>query len=70
VSLTRIESVAGRVEAGVLSDGPRAATPTVVNAAGPWAGEVAALAGLAGAGQSGCDQQGMSNLVFPSLSHG
>lgn len=45
-SVAGVETAAGRVEAVVLSDGSRVATPALVNAAGPWAGEVAALAGL------------------------
>ena len=41
-----IEVRAHHVEAVRLSNGERVVTPMVVNAAGPWAGEVAALAGL------------------------
>ncbi|HTE86813.1 MAG TPA: FAD-binding oxidoreductase, partial [Dehalococcoidia bacterium] len=41
-----IEVKRGRVEAVRLSNGDRVATPMVVNAAGPWSGEVGALAGV------------------------
>jgi sarcosine oxidase subunit beta len=41
-----IETLNARVTGVRLTDGERIATPLVVNAAGPWAGEVAALAGL------------------------
>jgi sarcosine oxidase, subunit beta len=46
VSVRRIEVSNGHVEAVRLSDGERVATAALVNAAGPWAGDIAALAGL------------------------
>jgi sarcosine oxidase subunit beta len=45
-SVTAIDVNDGRVEGVRLSGGERVATPIVVNAAGPWAGEVGAMAGL------------------------
>ena len=41
-----IETAGGRVQAVRLADGERCATPIVVDAAGPWSGQVGALAGL------------------------
>jgi sarcosine oxidase subunit beta len=41
-----IEAAGGRVDAVRLANGERIATPVIVDAAGPWSGEVAALAGL------------------------
>ena len=42
----RLTSHAGAVRGVTLASGARIATPAVVNAAGPWAGQVARLAGL------------------------
>lgn len=44
--VTAIEQAGGRVSGLVLDSGERIATPVVVNAAGAWAGRVAAAAGL------------------------
>jgi sarcosine oxidase subunit beta len=46
---TRVDAIdvaAGRVEAVHLSSGARVVTPVVVNAAGPWAAETGAMAGV------------------------
>jgi sarcosine oxidase subunit beta len=45
VEVTGIRGIAGRVSAVVTSQG-EISTPLVVNAAGPWAGQVAGMAGL------------------------
>jgi FAD-dependent oxidoreductase domain-containing protein 1 len=44
--VTAIDHKNGAVTGVRLADGTRIATPTVVNAAGPWAGQLASLAGL------------------------
>lgn len=44
--VTRVERSGDRVSAVILADGARIATPIVVNAAGPWGGQLAAAAGV------------------------
>lgn len=46
---TRVDGIdlhSRRVEAVRLSNGDRIVTPTIVNAAGPWSGEIGAMAGV------------------------
>ncbi|HEY2063716.1 MAG TPA: FAD-dependent oxidoreductase [Amycolatopsis sp.] len=45
-TVTAIESTGGRVSTVVLADGSRISAPVVVNAAGPWSGQLNALAGV------------------------
>jgi FAD-dependent oxidoreductase domain-containing protein 1 len=45
-AVTAVEVVGGRVEAVRLASGGRMSCGALVNAAGPWAGELAALAGV------------------------
>lgn len=64
--VTALDTAGGRV-AGVRTDRARYAAPLVVNAAGAWAREVAALAGLDLPVQPDCHEAGITEPVAPFL---